>query len=44
MKIIPITRETLVQLVILTLLPVAPLLLTMISVDELLNQLIKVVF
>jgi hypothetical protein len=44
MRVIPITRETLVQLVIFTLLPVAPLLLTMISVDELLNQLVKVVF
>jgi hypothetical protein len=44
MRVIPITRETLVQLIIFTLLPVAPLLLTMISVDELLNQLVKVVF
>jgi hypothetical protein len=44
MRVIPITRETLVQLIIFTLLPVAPLLLTMISLDELLNQLVKVVF
>ena len=43
MRIIPITRETLVQLAVLTLLPLAPLLLTMISLEELLGRLIKVV-
>jgi len=44
MRIVPITRETVVQLAVMTLLPVAPLLLTMISVEELLGQLVKIVF
>ena len=42
MRLVPITRDTLVQLVVMTLLPVAPLLLTMISLEELLGQLLKV--
>ena len=33
MRVVPITRDTLVQLVVTTLLPVAPLLLTMISFE-----------
>jgi hypothetical protein len=44
MRIVPIARETLLQLVVMTLLPVAPLLLTMISPEELVSQLLKVVF
>jgi hypothetical protein len=44
MRIIPITRDLVVQLVITTLLPIAPLLLTMISVEELLGQFVKIVF
>ena len=44
MRSVPITRDTLVQLVLMTLLPVAPLLLTMISPEELLGQLVKIVF
>ncbi len=44
MRLVPITRDTLVQLVVVTLLPLAPLLLTMISPEELLGQLVKVVF
>jgi hypothetical protein len=44
MRIIPITRELIVQLVVMTLLPIAPLLLTMISVEELLGQFLKIVF
>jgi hypothetical protein len=43
MRLVPITRETVLQLVVMTLLPLAPLLLTMISPEELLAQLIKVV-
>jgi hypothetical protein len=42
MRLVPITRDTLVQLVVMTLLPVAPLLLTMISPEELLGQFLKV--
>jgi hypothetical protein len=44
MRVVPITRDTLVQLVFMTLLPVAPLLLTMISPEELVSQLLKVIF
>jgi len=44
MSPVPFTRNTVVQLAVVTLLPVAPLLLTMVSVEELLNQLLKVVF
>ena len=44
MRLVPITRDTVFQLVLMTLLPVAPLLLTMISPEELLGQLVKVLF
>jgi hypothetical protein len=44
MRVVPITRELVVQLVIMTLVPIAPLLLTMISVEELLGQFVKIVF
>jgi hypothetical protein len=44
MTIVPITRNTIVQLVVITLLPVAPLLLTMVSLEELLTHLLQVVF
>jgi len=44
MTLVPFTRKTVVQLAIVTLLPVAPLLLTMVSLEELLAQLLKVVF
>lgn len=43
MRIVPVTKETVVELAVLTLLPVAPLLLTMISVEQLLDQFLKVV-
>jgi len=43
-RLIPVSRSTLLYLVIMTLLPIAPLLLTMISVDELLERLVKLVF
>jgi hypothetical protein len=44
MRVIPITRDLVVQLVMMTLLPLAPLLLTMISIEELLAQFVRVVF
>jgi hypothetical protein len=44
MRLAPITRDALLQLVVITLLPVAPLLLTMISWEELLKRLLEVVF
>jgi hypothetical protein len=44
MRVVPVTRDALVQLVLMTLLPVAPLLLTMISAEELVSQLVKIVF
>lgn len=43
MSPVPFTRNTVVQLAVITLLPVAPLLLTMISLDELLGRLLQVV-
>jgi hypothetical protein len=44
MRLVPITRDALVQLVLITLLPIAPLLLTIISPEELLGQFLKVLF
>ena len=44
MSTVPVTRNTAIQLAVITLLPVAPLLLTMVSLDELLGHLLKVVF
>ncbi len=44
MSAVPFTRNTAVQLAVITLLPVSPLVLTMISFDELLGHLVKVVF
>ncbi len=44
MRIVPITRTLVVQLVVMSLLPLVPLLLTMISVEELLGQFVKIVF
>jgi hypothetical protein len=43
MRVVPLSREMLVQLAILALLPLAPLLLTMISIEELLGHLVKIV-
>ena len=43
MRVAPITRDAIVQLAVITLLPVAPLLLTMISLEELLKRLLQVV-
>ena len=44
MQVIPVSRGTVLYLAIVTVLPVAPLLLTMISMDELLTRLTKLVF
>jgi hypothetical protein len=43
MQVIPVSRSTVLYLAIVTILPVAPLLLTLISVDDLLGRLIKLV-
>jgi hypothetical protein len=40
---VPVTRQSLIQLVVITLLPVAPLALTMISAKELMTRLLKIV-
>ncbi|HTY78526.1 MAG TPA: hypothetical protein VMI34_11970 [Candidatus Bathyarchaeia archaeon] len=43
MSTIPITRTMVVELAVVTLLPVAPLLLTMVSLEELLKKLLQIV-
>jgi hypothetical protein len=40
MRVVPFTKKTVLQLAVITLLPVAPLLLTMVSVEELLKRLL----
>jgi hypothetical protein len=44
MHLMPFTKETVLQLAAITLLPVAPLLLTMVSLEEILKRLLQVVF
>ena len=44
MRWIPFTLSTVLQLAIITLIPVLPLGLTMLSLEELLDRLLKVVF
>ena len=44
MRLAPFTMRTVLQLAVITLLPIAPLLLTMIPLDELLERLLKVVY
>jgi hypothetical protein len=44
MRVVPVTRDALAQLVVMTLLPIAPLLLTMISLEDLLGRLLKIIF
>ncbi|MCI0402139.1 MAG: hypothetical protein L0212_01265, partial [Acidobacteria bacterium] len=44
MRLVPFTRDTVLQLAVITLLPVAPLLLTMVSLEELAKRLLQVVF
>lgn len=43
MRVMPVTRDTMLQLVIVALLPLAPLLLTMISLEDLLGKLVRVI-
>jgi hypothetical protein len=44
MRLVPFSKDTVLQLAVITLLPVAPLLLTMVSLEELLKRLLQVVF
>lgn len=44
MSLVPFTRQAFVQLTFLTLAPLVPLLLTMVSFEQLLDRLLKVVF
>jgi hypothetical protein len=44
MRWAPFTLQTVLQLAIVTLLPVGPLLLTMFPLEELLDRLLKIVF
>jgi hypothetical protein len=44
MKLAPFTIQTVLRLAVITVLPVAPLLLTMIPLEELLDRLLKVIF
>jgi len=44
MRIVPVTKEAIVQLVAATLVPVVPLVLTMMPLEELLKKLIGIVF
>ena len=41
---VPITRDTIVQLVLMTLLPLVPLLLTIFSLEELRKRFLSIVF
>ena len=43
MRTVPFTRDTVIQLAVITLVPVAPLLLTMVSLEELLKRLLQIV-
>ena len=42
MSVVPITWSAVVQLVTVTLLPIVPLLLTLISLEELLKRIVKI--
>ena len=42
MSVVPITRGAVVQLIVVTLLPLVPLLLTLISLEELIKRIVKV--
>ena len=43
LRVVPFAKETVVQLAVITLLPVTPLLLTMVSLEELVKQLLRIV-
>jgi hypothetical protein len=44
MRYVPFSKETVFQLGVVTVMPIAPLLLTMISLEELLKRLLTAVF
>jgi len=44
MQLVPFTWQTVLQLAVVTLLPVAPLLLTLFSMEQLLDRMLKVIF
>jgi hypothetical protein len=44
MQVVPFRKEMVVQLVVITLVPVAPMLLTMMPLEQLLRQLLQIVF
>jgi len=44
MRLVPFSKETVIRLAIVILLPLAPLALTMVPVDQIIDQLIKLVF
>jgi hypothetical protein len=44
MRLVPFTKGTVLQLAVITLLPVAPLVLTMVPLEELLKRLLQVMF
>jgi hypothetical protein len=44
MRVVAFTRDTLIQLFVITAFPIAPLLLTLIPLDELLLRLVKILF
>ena len=43
LRLVPFSKETVIQLGVITLLPVTPLLLTMVSLEELVKQLLRIV-
>ncbi len=43
MRTIPFTRDTIIQLAVITLLPIAPLLLTLVSFEEILKGLLQII-
>ena len=44
MRLVPFNLQSVLQLAVITLIPVLPLTLTMISLEELVDRLLKVVF
>lgn len=44
MRVVPFTRDTVLQLAVITLAPVTPLLLTLVSPEELLKRLLQIIF
>ena len=44
MRVVPFSKETIIQLAVVTVAPVAPLLLTMMSLEDILKKLLGIVF